>query len=368
MQYPNHPPPGGGVPSFPPPPPPPQPSQPPLPPGWVQTTDPSTGCPYYANPTTGQTSWEPPPYFPPPPPPVNPSIPPPPPNQNRYAPPFQQPPYTTPFHQAQQSQPPQNHHNEPNIHEGPQQAMSSSIAQPVIPVPATFPQPTQSHLQYPPIPSQHISPSNFQIPPQNMSNNYIPTQQPTQLPHQTVATTSSTKINPIPSIPTPSTSTSTATFSVGPSTATTPGLLVSSVRSMIEAEYTQRANSSSVPRLELDGLTAGCIADLCNVSREYRSRNLRVDKGDFADDDENAGEALGKASVGGSNGNGNGSGNSFSMNSDNGEKNTEEEEAMNQYYLPLQPFQLPMASRPPHIEPGRVDIRLHALYNKLGRI
>ncbi len=93
-----------------------------------------------------------------------------------------------------------------------------------------------------------------------------------------------------------------------------------------------------------------------------------MDKGDFADDDENAGEALGKSSVGGSNGNGNGSGNSFSMNSDNGEKNTEEEEAMNQYYLPLQPFQLPMASRPPHIEPGRVDIRLHALYNKLGRI
>ena len=41
------------------------------------------------------------------------------------------------------------------------------------------------------------------------------------------------------------------------------------------------------------------------------------------------------------------------------------DEAANHYYKPLQPFSLPLQSRPPHVEPGRVDIRLHALYKKL---
>eukprot|EP00569_Conticribra_weissflogii_P011483 CAMPEP_0171379898 /NCGR_PEP_ID=MMETSP0879-20121228/27919_1 /TAXON_ID=67004 /ORGANISM="Thalassiosira weissflogii, Strain CCMP1336" /LENGTH=364 /DNA_ID=CAMNT_0011890819 /DNA_START=28 /DNA_END=1122 /DNA_ORIENTATION=+ len=364
MQYPNHPPTGGGIPSFPPPPPPPQPTQPLLPPGWVQTTDPTSGRPYYANPTTGQTSWEPPPYFPPPPPPaVNPSIPPP--RAPHHAPQFQQPPYTNPFPQTHHIQPQQNNHVQPQIIATLQQGKTPSIAQPTIPTPAAFHQPSQDHLQHPQILSYHNAQTNFQNPPQNCNNDESkPTQQPTQPPHHSITTTTATNLNSTPSIPIPSTST--ATFNLGPSTATTPGLLVPSVRSMIEAEITQKANSSSIPRLELDGLTAGCIADLCNVSREYRSRNLRVDKGDFADDDEKNSDELKTSSVGG--GSGKGSGISFSTNTCNGNKNSEEEEAMNQYYLPMQPYQLPMASRPPHIEPGRVDIRLHALYNKLGRI
>lgn len=45
-----------------------QPPQP-LPPGWMAVTDPVSGRVYYANPTTGQTSWEPPMLAPPPPPP-----------------------------------------------------------------------------------------------------------------------------------------------------------------------------------------------------------------------------------------------------------------------------------------------------------
>ena len=36
----------------------------PLPPGWTMGTDPSSGWPYYANPSTGQTQWHPPPAQP----------------------------------------------------------------------------------------------------------------------------------------------------------------------------------------------------------------------------------------------------------------------------------------------------------------
>jgi hypothetical protein len=43
-----------------------------LPPGWVETTDPTTGRAYYANATTGESSWDKPytltPFQPPPPP------------------------------------------------------------------------------------------------------------------------------------------------------------------------------------------------------------------------------------------------------------------------------------------------------------
>lgn len=45
---------------------------PPLPPGWIAATAPDSGRVYYANPTTGETSWDPPVVIPPPlpPPPV----------------------------------------------------------------------------------------------------------------------------------------------------------------------------------------------------------------------------------------------------------------------------------------------------------
>ena len=128
---------------------------------------------------------------------------------------------------------------------------------------------------------------------------------------------------------------------LGPSTATSPGLLVPSVRAMIDAEYTHKITSgASVPALELEGLTAGAIADLCNVSREMKSRN--VDGGDFA-----AVSEMG-----------------------NYEKRGEgvPDDDVGHYYLPLRPFSLPVSSLPPHIEPGRVDIRLHALHSKLGKI
>jgi|AntRauTorckE5430_2_1112549.scaffolds.fasta_scaffold11452_3 hypothetical protein len=40
-----------------------------LPPGWVTANDPISGHPYYANPNTGETSWQPPAVSIPPPPP-----------------------------------------------------------------------------------------------------------------------------------------------------------------------------------------------------------------------------------------------------------------------------------------------------------
>ena len=38
------------------------------------------------------------------------------------------------------------------------------------------------------------------------------------------------------------------------------------------------------------------------------------------------------------------------------------------YYEPLKPFELPIVSKTPHIEPGRVEIRLMSLMDALGKI
>lgn len=146
-----------------------------------------------------------------------------------------------------------------------------------------------------------------------------------------------------------------------PTKTTTAGmLLVPTVRSMIDVEYTQRLimqqqqqqqenqdgllGGNGVPKLELAGLSAGAIADLVNITRELKARN--VDGGDFAGGE---GGAVGSNNCGKQRGEG-------------------EEEEVDQYYVPLQPFSLPMSAIPPRIEPGRVDIRLHALHSKLGKI
>ena len=152
---------------------------------------------------------------------------------------------------------------------------------------------------------------------------------------------------------------------LGPSTATSPGMLIPSVRAMIDAEHTHRlaqqqqqqqqqdgdedgVMSLVLPKLELEGLTAGAIADLVNVTRELRARN--VDGGDFA------GDGTSNANQGGGGGGG------------EREEKEEDEEEVDQYYVPLRPFSLPVSAIPPRIEPGRVDIRLHALHSKLGKI
>lgn len=130
------------------------------------------------------------------------------------------------------------------------------------------------------------------------------------------------------------------TYQLDPLTATTPGLLVPSLRAIIDKEQAQTAQKQ---KIELEGVSAGTIADLCNVSREWRSRNVDIDGGDFA-----------------------GQGVSTHHDQKNeSQSSAENDEAANYYYMPLQPFSLALQSRPPHIEPGRVDIRMHALYSKL---
>eukprot|EP00571_Detonula_confervacea_P003022 CAMPEP_0172314818 /NCGR_PEP_ID=MMETSP1058-20130122/23351_1 /TAXON_ID=83371 /ORGANISM="Detonula confervacea, Strain CCMP 353" /LENGTH=284 /DNA_ID=CAMNT_0013028765 /DNA_START=133 /DNA_END=984 /DNA_ORIENTATION=+ len=284
MQYPNHQPAAGPSVPFPPQPPP---THPPLPPGWEQAVDTARGRCYYANRSTGETSWTPPPYFPPPPPTV--------------------------------LQPPPQHEQQPNQHFQhaycDQPHMMYAGAQHVVPQPMSQPlahnMPANNMTfnysqQYPPNQPQVVEtiPSNIQtLPP----NPHIPTLQ--QFEAQTGISHNSSS-------------------GLGPSTATTLGMLVPSVRAMINAEYTQKiTQQASVPKLELEGLTAGAIADLCNVSKELKSRN--VDGGDFAGDG-NHGKQGGTGEV-------------------------------DQCYTPLKPFSLPGVSVPPHIEPGRVDIRLHAL-------
>mmetsp|Transcript_38962 Transcript_38962/g.58534 ORF Transcript_38962/g.58534 Transcript_38962/m.58534 type:complete len:104 (-) Transcript_38962:369-680(-) len=103
----------------------------------------------------------------------------------------------------------------------------------------------------------------------------------------------------------------------------------------MDAEHTERIlqhhhynnnTSNNNNTVELKHVSAGTIADLCNVTRELKRKA------------EEGCEVLAG----------------------------EEDEVPP--YTPLKPYELPVASRPPHIEPGRVDIRMMALYDKLGRI
>lgn len=287
--------------SFPPPPPP---SHPPLPPGWEQAICPGSGRPYYANRLTGETSWVPPPYFLPPPPPPVPMMMLPPPPQNQ---------------QQLQHQQHNFHYEHPHMHTGaPPGAMSHRVAPSVV---------------------AHDVPGDPTAMPPNYHQQYSPNQIEIIPPHAQAMTA-----RPNISIPPQHELQNTVSCGLGPSDATSPGMLVPAVRAMIEAECAQRATApgAPAPRLELAGLTAGAIADLCNVSREMRARN--VDGGDFAGlDSETRGN-----------------------NKTQGGDTAQDEDAC--HYLPLQPFSLPVSSLPPHIEPGRVDIRLHALHTKLGKI
>lgn len=95
--------------------------------------------------------------------------------------------------------------------------------------------------------------------------------------------------------------------------------LVPQVRSMMDAEQSATAtnqSSSTPPPLELADLTAGAVADLINVAREQALA---------------AGEEL-------------------------------------VAYEPIEPYKLPVLAKPPHIEPGRLEIRANLLYDKLEKL
>ena len=310
------------------------PPHPPLPPGWEQAFAPGSGQPYYANRSTGETSWTPPcppPYFPPPPPPPAPLIPPPPPASDprlRMLPAAAaqpQPQFRPDYPQLHTSAP------QPIPHFPPEYPQPTSVPQPNPHFPPEYPQLHTSMPPYPPrdprppaydaLPVDHAAPPPVYLPQPEEADMRPPNASASALP---------------PHVELPSGGV--ASGGLGPSTATTPGLLVSSVRAMLEGAGRAAASGEPVPRLELEGLTAGAIADLCNVSSEIAGKN--VDGGDFAEG-----------------------------NADNatpGGETAQEEETI--HYAPLQPFTLPLSSLPPHIEPGRVDIRLHALHAKLAKI
>ena len=329
MQYPNHQPAPGQqgqdvVPSlFPAPPP------PPLPPGWEQANDPASGRIYFANRSTGETSWTPPAvHFPPPP-------------HNMLQP------------------PPMQHVQQPNSDMYHQQQMILASA------PAAVVQPQQQIMMAQPD-MNNIQPfNNVSIMQSNYSTaqqQYVPNQ-PQVVIHTSASSEPSNIIHsvmqPNSHMQTPqqletqsriNNSNTSSGGGLGPSTATSQGMLVPSIRAMINEEYTQKVNQQqagsvqSPPKLELEGLTAGAVADLCNVTREIKSRN-NVDGGDFAEDDGGI-DIVHKQQ----------------------QQGQEGDDEADQYYAPLQPFTLPVSAIPPHIEPGRVDIRLHALHTKLGKI
>jgi hypothetical protein len=222
---------------------------------WEQAIDPVSGQFYYANRSTGESSWSPPAHFfsPPPPPPPQVVI------------------------QQQQQQ---------------QQHVIGQAAPHVLPLPAQSQQHYAQALNNLQQNAKTLHSSNYNVATYNLDN-----------------------------------------------------LLVPSIRAIIEKEKSQKTPGR---KIELEGVSAGTIADLCNVSREWRSRNVHIDGGDFATEQKNT----------------------FCTNcqSESSKRTTDEyDEAANHYYMPLQPFLLPLQSRPPYIEQGRVDIRLASLYSKLGR-
>lgn len=115
----------------------------------------------------------------------------------------------------------------------------------------------------------------------------------------------------------------------------TAGGLVPTARALIDAEYTERTvrevrdPNAKPPPLELEGLTAGALADLSNVTKD----SMR-------------GMGEGGAGLGGG--------------IDSG--------AETEPYAPLEPYKLPVMAKAPQIEAGRVEIRLMALYDKLDKI
>lgn len=273
--------------------------------------DPVSSRWYFANRSTGETSWVPPPYF-------TPSAPPPPAVQ----------PLPTP--QEQHQQVPTQPHQLQMIYAGVHPVVAQQIAQP-----AAYDLQATNIM---PISTTHNLP-NMHVPMQSNYSQRYPSDQP-----QVVEMALSSTPNPIISTqqqiePMSKLMKNTLSSGLGPATAVSSGMLVPSVRAMIDAENTQKITQQVLyipPKLELEGLTAGAIADLCNVSRDLKARN--VDGGDFA-----GGGPIGKREGG-------------------------EDEEADQCYTPLRPFSLPVSSIPPHIEPGRVDIRLHALHRELGKI
>mmetsp|Transcript_3645 Transcript_3645/g.8273 ORF Transcript_3645/g.8273 Transcript_3645/m.8273 type:complete len:212 (-) Transcript_3645:157-792(-) len=110
--------------------------------------------------------------------------------------------------------------------------------------------------------------------------------------------------------------------------------LIPQIRSMMDAEQSSRmqalagAAAAAQCELELPDLTAGTLADLCNIRRE--NNNMQ------------------------------------STTSDPENENSTECNVVP--YEPLEPHSMDAFARPPHVEPGRVEIRMLSLYDKLQQL
>ena len=260
-----------------------------LPPGWMSVIDPASGRTYYANPTTGQTSWEPPSLSLPPPPP------PPPPPPSAVNP----------------------------------QGLTLNTS--------------NDHLQY--------NPHHYNAPQLNHGSGgggyhvnaaiqpVTSTSTPTTGSTITASSIASTPINGS------LTNSNTNTTISHVSTLKNVGLFIPAVRAIVQSadsssceqeqeqvQSTNNGNNNNIS-LEFSDISTGVIADLAHVQSIYREQQ-KLEQGGDDDDPENE----------------------------------EEEDRKKYYYEPLKPMDLPIASRAPHIEFGRVDIRLMSLMDALGKL
>ncbi|CAB9520060.1 domain protein [Seminavis robusta] len=228
-----------------------------LPAGWTSAIDPSSGRVYYANSTTGESSWEPP------------SIP-----QGQD---FQQ------LNRRRQ--------DEPDYHGRQQQDYHGQRQE--------YDRP-QNHQQQ----RQYESPAQPAHQYQEQHHGRNPLLEAQQQPLE-----SSTEHGSRPAALTTTTKTSTVS---SVSALASSGLLVPAARAIVDSDQDVNTRKD----IELYGITAGQLADLCAIQKEEMS----------------------------------------------------ERQIEFKPYTPITPYAISNTARRPPMEPGRLEIRLHSLYNQLRKI
>ncbi len=139
------------------------------------------------------------------------------------------------------------------------------------------------------------------------------------------------------------------------------GLFIPAVRAIVQEEKKEAnesnqanettnglngaTNNENKLKLEFSQMSAGTIADLAHVQFNYREQTKN-----------NAGVSAGDDEI------------NIDEEGDNGSDDDDEKKQQQLYYEPLKPMELPIGSRAPHIEPGRVDIRIMSLMDSLRKI
>jgi len=124
--------------------------------------------------------------------------------------------------------------------------------------------------------------------------------------------------------------------------------LVPSVRCIMDTEIQNESNNG----LEYESLSAGTIADLCNVTRDwkYEQHQIRIHTSKLRRQQQQ-------------------------QQNDKEDYHEEEQEYEDEdipfvatpYEEPLRPHDIPVGMKLPHVEPGRLDIRIMKLYEELKK-